>query len=331
MNASIQRCLDMENKNSISAMPAHAGIQSGAKHWIPACAGMTRFCRLTLALLILLLSTSPSIANESLKNSLDMRFVRIPASSFVMGNTQIDETAFELPDGDVQRIQDETPPHTVRISRDFWLGATEVTQGQWLRLMGNRPGPAALWRRADWQRLSVVSVSWNDAQRFIQKLNAKEKTKSYRLPSEAEWEYAGRAGSPNARPFPKDKLPEHAWFIKNSKDEPHPVASKLANAWGLYDMLGNAWEWVADRYHQDYYASAPAVDPQGPSTGEQRVRRGGSYHCETHLMRVNYRAADTPDTRYSVLGFRLVREISSSALEALPKITRGFIPSNHAN
>ena len=292
---------------------------------------MTRFCRLTLALLILLLSTSPSIANESLKNSLDMRFVRIPAGSFVMGNTQIDETAFELPDGDVQRIQDETPPHTVRISRDFWLGATEVTQGQWLRLMGNRPGPAALWRRADWQRLSVVSVSWNDAQRFIQKLNAKEKTKSYRLPSEAEWEYAGRAGSPNARPFPKDKLPEHAWFIKNSKDEPHPVASKLANAWGLYDMLGNAWEWVADRYHQDYYASAPNVDPQGPSTGEQRVRRGGSYHCETHIMRVNYRAADTPDTRYSVLGFRLVREISSSALEALPKITRGFIPSNHAN
>lgn len=271
---------------------------------------LVRFC---LILLLFCLSSNPGFASESLKNSLDMRFVRIHAGSFVMGNTQIDETAFELPDGDVQRIQDETPPHTVRISRDFWLGATEVTQGQWLRLMGSRPGPAALWRRADWQRLPVVSVSWNDAQRFIQKLNAKEKTKAYRLPSEAEWEYAARAGSTDARPFPKDKLNENAWSIKNSNDEPQPVASKLANAWGLYDMLGNAWEWVADRYNEDYYARAPNTDPQGPSSGAQRVRRGGSYHCETHLMRVNYRASDTPDTRYSVLGFRVLRENTQGA------------------
>jgi formylglycine-generating enzyme len=269
--------------------------------------------RLCLALLIACLSSSPGFASETLNNSLDMRFVRILAGTYVMGNSQMDETAFELPDGDVQRIQDETPPHTVRISRDFWLGATEVTQAQWLRLMGNRPGPAALWRRADWQRLPVVSISWNDAQRFIQKLNAKEKTQAYRLPSEAEWEYAARAGSPDARPFPKEKLNDYAWSIKNSKDEPQPVASKLANAWGLYDMLGNAWEWVADRYHQDYYANAPKADPQGPSSGEQRVRRGGSYHCETHLMRVNYRAADTPDTRYSVLGFRVLRENTQGA------------------
>jgi len=267
---------------------------------------------LSLPLLLCCLGTSSSFAGETLKNSLDMRFVRIPAGSFVMGNTQMDETAFELPDGNVQRIQDETPPHTVRISRNFWLGATEVTQAQWLRLMGNRPGPVALWLRAGWQRLPVVSVSWNDAQAFIKKLNAQEKTQAYRLPTEAEWEYAARAGSPDARPFTKDKLNAHAWSIKNSKDEPQPVASKLANAWGLHDMLGNAWEWVADRYHEDYYANAPSVDPQGPITGEQRVRRGGSYHCETHLMRVNYRAADTSDTRYSVLGFRLVREISSS-------------------
>ena len=268
--------------------------------------------RLSLTLLLFYLGANPSFANETLKNSLDMRFVRISTGSFVMGNTQIDETAFELPDGDVQRIQDETPPHTVRINRDFWLGATEVTQAQWLRLMGNRPGPAALWLRAGWQRLPVVSVSWNDAQRFIRKLNAQEKTQAYRLPTEAEWEYAARAGSPDARPFPKEKLNAHAWSIKNSKDEPQPVASKLANAWGLHDMLGNAWEWVADRYQEDYYARAPNADPQGPSSGAQRVRRGGSYHCETHLMRVNYRAADTPDTRYSVIGFRLVREMPAS-------------------
>ena len=263
--------------------------------------------------LVFVFGCSPGFAAEAWKNSLDMGFVRISAGTFVMGNTQLDETAFELPDGDVQAIHDETPPHTVRISHDFWLGATEVTQSQWLRLMNSRPGPAAGWRRADWQRLPVVSISWNEAQRFIKKLNAVEKTHTYRLPSEAEWEYAARAGNTDARPFPQDKLNAYAWFLKNSQDEPQPVASKLPNAWGLYDMLGNAWEWVADRYSENYYARSPGLDPQGPTRGTQRVRRGGSYHCETHLMRVNYRAADTPDTRYSVLGFRVMRETTPSA------------------
>ena len=264
--------------------------------------------KFTLALLLFFLIGSPCSATESWSNSLTMRFVRIPAGAFIMGNSQIDETAFELPDGDTQIIQDETPPHSVRISRDFWLGATEVTQDQWLRLMGTRPGPESLWRGADWQRLPVVSISWHDAQRFIKKLNATEKTSVYRLPTEAEWEYAARAGSQNARPFPKAKLHVYAWSLENSNDQPQPVAKKLPNAWGLYDMLGNAWEWVADRYQSDYYARSPGRDPQGPSNGTQRVRRGGSYHCEPHLMRVNYRAADVPDTRYSVLGFRVVRE-----------------------
>jgi len=264
--------------------------------------------RLRLALLFFVLLCSRAGLAESWNNSLDMRFVRIPAGNFIMGNSQVDDTAFELPDGDVQSIRDETPAHKVRISRDFWLGATEVTQGQWLKLMGTRPGPSAYWRRADWQRLLVVSVSWNDAQRFIKRLNAQEKTQVYRLPSEAEWEYAARAGSTDARPFPKEKLDEQAWYIKNSKDEPQLVATKPANAWGLYDMLGNAWEWVADRYNENYYAHSPDTDPQGASSGTQRVRRGGSYHCEPHLMRVNYRAANTPDTRYSVLGFRVLRQ-----------------------
>lgn len=261
-----------------------------------------------LALLLFFLIGSPCSATESWSNSLAMRFVRIPAGTFVMGNSQADETAFELPDGDSQAIQDEIPPHSVRISRDFWLSATEVTQGQWLRLMGTRPGPESLWRRADWRQLPVVSVSWHDAQRFIKKLNATEKTSAYRLPTEAEWEYAARAGSPNARPFPKENLDAYAWFLGNSNDQPQPVAGKLANAWGLYDMLGNAWEWVADRYQADYYAHAPGIDPAGPDNGAQRVRRGGSYHCQPHLMRVNYRAADTPDKTYSVLGFRVLRQ-----------------------
>ena len=101
---------------------------------------------------------------------------------------------------------------------------------------------------------------------------------------------------------------DYAWHLKNSHDEAQPVAGKKPNAWGLYDMLGNAWEWVADRYDEKYYSRSSAINPQGPSSGTQRVRRGGSYHCESHLMRVNYRAANTPDTRYTVLGFRIVRE-----------------------
>lgn len=261
-------------------------------------------------LLALLLTSFNSSAADTIRNSLEMRFVRISAGSFVMGNSQVDDTAFELPDGNVQALKDELPAHKVRISRDFWLGETEVTQAQWLRLMGTRPGPAAYWHRADWQQLPVVSVSWNDAQRFIRKLNAKEKTSAYRLPTEAEWEYAARAGTQGSRPFPNDKLAEHAWYLKNSKDQPQPVATKPANAWRLYDMLGNAWEWVADIYDENYYAHSPAIDPQGPNGGTHRVRRGGSYHCESHLMRVNYRAANTPETQYSVLGFRILKTVT---------------------
>lgn len=226
---------------------------------------------LRLALLLCLLLSSRAGLAESWDNSLGMRFVRIPAGSFVMGNTQIDETVFELPDGDVQSIRDETPAHPVRISRDFWLGATEVTQAQWLQLMGTRPGPAALWRRGDWQRLPVVSISWHDARRFIAKLNAQEKTRAYRLPTEAEWEYAARAGNTDARPFPKEKLDDHSWYLKNSQDEPQPVAAKPANAWGLHDMLGNAWEWVADRYSENYHARSPSTDPL--ESGQRRAAR----------------------------------------------------------
>lgn len=254
---------------------------------------------------VLLLGTQVCAAAGS---PLGMTFASIPAGEFVMGAGDFDTAVFELPDGDAGLIEDERPAHRVRMTRGFELSRTEVTQGQWFALMKTRPGPDAYWKRTDWKSLPVVSVTWHDAKRFIAALNRSEETMRYRLPTEAEWEYAARAGSDGNRPFAREALGAHAWYLGNSGDVPHPVATRQANAWGLYDMLGNAWEWVADHYQPDYYAASPVADPPGPDTGERRVRRGGSYHCAPHLVRVNYRAADTPDTQYSVIGFRVVRE-----------------------
>ncbi len=238
-----------------------------------------------------------------------IEFVSVPAGEFVMGTQDIGEIAFELPDGDTRVVEDETPARRVKISRPFELSRTEITQGQWFDLMQSRPGPEALWQRPDWRVLPVVSVSWHDAGRFIARLNQHARTTRYRLPTEAEWEYAARAGSTGPRPFPAAALGDHAWTLGNSGDAPQPVATRQPNAWGLYDMLGNAWEWVGDRYAADAYRELPAADPDNQQQGDKRVRRGGSYHCAPHLVRPAYRAADAPGTRYSVLGFRVLREI----------------------
>jgi formylglycine-generating enzyme required for sulfatase activity len=241
-----------------------------------------------------------------------MAFVRVPAGSFLMGTRDIDGAAMERPDGEAGPIRDETPAHRVRITRPFDLGRTEVTQGQWLEVMGTRPGPESHWFREDWRTLPAVAISWNMAQRFARELGRLDPEHRYRLPTEAEWEYAARAGSEGLRPFPVEELERHAWLIDNSGDEPQPVGTRAANGFGVHDMLGNAWEWTADWYDPRTYAEASRVDPRGPDSGIARVRRGGSYHCPAHLVRPGYRAADDPGKRYSVLGFRLVREPAES-------------------
>ena len=271
---------------------------------------MTNLVVATAVLLLAQVLSMPVNATDQRRNSLGMEFVFIPPGEFRMG-TSLDDAeiiAWEMEDPDASKFLDEAPVHSVTISTGFWLGRTEVTQDQWFRVMGEQPGPAAYWQHADWQSLPVVSVSWNMAQAFISRLNRLDRQFSYRLPSEAEWEYAARGGSSAIRPVPAEQLTDYAWFIVNSGDVPQPVASRKPNSFGLHDMLGNAWEWVQDRYHPDTYTRSGRTDPRGPAQGASRVRRGGSYHCPLYQTRPAYRAANTPDTVYSVISFRLVAE-----------------------
>jgi formylglycine-generating enzyme required for sulfatase activity len=235
-------------------------------------------------------------------------FVSIPAGQFTMGTTDLEQALAEMPKPDGKLIADEIPAHRVEFDHDLLLSNTEVTQQSWYSIMHTRPGPDSHWQHEHWQQLPVVSVSWLDAQQFIDRLNTMSKTWHYRLPTEAEWEYAARAGDASLRPFSTLEMDQYAWFINSSNDEIHPVAQLKPNAFGLYDMFGNAWEWVADWYKDDAYALSSTLNPQGPATGDRKVRRGGSYHCPPHLVRSGYRAADEPTTAYSVLGFRLVAE-----------------------
>ena len=223
------------------------------------------------------------------RGPLGMEFVWIPEGTFVMGS----------PEDEYGRDDDEVQ-HEVRISEGFWMGKYEVTQGEWEAVMGENPSVFD----ACGSRCPVESVSWADVQEFTQKLNERESGSGsrYRLPSEAEWEYAARAGTTGAR---YGDLEEIAWSLENSGEETHPVGTKGANAWGLHDMLGNVFEWTGDWYGE--YPSASVTDPEGPSTASSRVARGGSWGTDARGVRSAYRADYSPGHRNFNFGFRLVR------------------------
>ena len=229
-------------------------------------------------------------AGETWTSPLGMEFVGVPAGSFVMGS----------PEDEAGRDSDEVQ-HEVRISRGFWMGKYEVTQGEWEGVMGGNPS----YFRECGARCPVEWVSWDDVQEFIRRLNEQESGSGYvyRLPTEAEWEYAARAGTTGAR---YGELDEIAWYSDNSGGTTHPVGQKGANAWGLHDMLGNVDEWTADRYGE--YPSGAATDPQGPDTGSTWVGRGGSWGTIAWAVRSAYRDSLSPGRRASPhFGFRLVR------------------------
>jgi formylglycine-generating enzyme required for sulfatase activity len=216
-----------------------------------------------------------------------MEFVLIPAGTFMMG----------APDWDTNAADWEKPVHRVTISQPFYLGKYPVTQAQWKAVIGNNPS-----RFEGNPNHPVETVSWDDVQAFLRQLNEREEGGDYRLPTEAQWEYACRAGTETPR-YHQD-IDAIAWYRANSIGQPHPVGQKLPNAWGLYDMLGNVWERVQDWYAADYYRYSPTIAPQGPDAGAGRVNRGGGWRNDARNVRAACRFWYDPGSRSGNLGFR---------------------------
>jgi len=200
---------------------------------------------------------------------------------------------------------DEKPVHEVQVG-DFFIGKYEVTQAQWQRVMGTNPSH---FKNCD--QCPVENVSWNDIQEFLNKLN-QQTGENYRLPTEAEWEYAAKGGN-NSRGFKyagSNTLDNVAWYVNNSRSKSHRVGQKSPNELGIYDMSGNVYEWCSNYYGQDYYSSRLRSNPQGPSSGEYRVLRGGSWDLSTFSCRVANRNRVNPHIRVSYFyGFRVVRDL----------------------
>ena len=198
------------------------------------------------------------------------------------------------------RRSDDQPVHEVCVD-DFHIGKYEVTQGQWKALMGNNPSDN---KGSD--NYPVEKVSWNDVQEFILKLN--EKTgHSYRLPTEAEWEYAARSGGKPEQYSGGADIDAVTWYQSNSGGKTHNVGTKVPNGLGIHDMSGNVWEWVQDWYDSGYYSGSPRDNPKGPPSGTHRIGRGGSWYNDAGFCRSTNRYRYSPEIRDDFLGFRLVK------------------------
>ena len=248
------------------------------------------------------LGEGPGVGSTWREPTTGMEFVWIPAGHFLMGS----------PASEAGRFDDESPRHKVVFTEGFWMGKYPVTQTEWQTIMGENPS------RFKGERRPVEMVSWNDCQEFLKKLNANPSQSPlnqggqrgvFRLPSEAEWEYACRAGTRTAYSFGDDpaRLGDYAWYSENSGEKTHPVGEKLPNAWGLHDMHGNVWEWCADSWH-DNYNGAPTDGSAWERGGDdsRRLLRGGSWGYNTALCRSAFRDSLHPDLRFSSVGVRVL-------------------------
>ena len=242
---------------------------------------------------------SGKVAVVDLGKDVKLEMVLIPAGKFMMGSKK---NLFD-PFSNIKLEQPtewEIPQHEVTLTKSFYMGKYEVTQEQWFEIMGENPSSEK------GRKLPVTDISWDDCQEFIKKLNAKTNG-GYRLPTEAEWEHACRAGSTTAYSFGDKMSPQDANIFESKIGKPVAVAvgSYEPNAFGLYDMHGNVWEWC-----EDWYAAYPAgavTDPKGPATGSSRVLRGGSFDLVESEARSSYRVNGTPTNRSDHVGFRLAR------------------------
>ncbi len=223
-------------------------------------------------------------------------FVFIQAGTFQMGSTNA--------------FNDEQPVHQVAISRPFYMQRTEVTQAQWVSVMADNPSYSRCGLSCP-----VEQVSWTEVQVFIQRLNQATPGVTYRLPTEAEWEYAARAATPGDYGG-TGALDQMAWYDGNASGDTHPVATRVGNAWGLYDMLGNVWEWTQDCYGA--YQAGAQIDPTGAPCNTIRTVRGGGWNSSATNLRVSRRLFGSPSFRVNYYGFRLVRE---STLPPVPVVT----------
>lgn len=245
---------------------------------------------------------NPSTVSNLIRNSIGMEFILVPSGEFEMGS----------PSNEKRRKLWESPVHKVTIKKPFYLGKYPVTQEQWSKIMGSNPS----YFRGE--KHPVETVSWEDTQVFIQKLNAVEnageENSAYRLPTEAEWEYTARAGSESSYFFGdfESRLKEYAWFLENSGLETHPVGQKKPSSWGFYDLYGNVGEWVQDEYHISYKGAPSdgrAWENLFPSISVPvRIRRGGGWNGNAGCCRSAERLFAAQDKKFNSVGFRIVRE-----------------------
>ena len=239
-------------------------------------------------------SSSPQSFIETLSGNIKLEMVKIPAGSFLMGSADNDETALDY----------EMPQHRVNL-QEFYLGKYPVTQEQYQAVMGHNPSNFKSFFK-DTSKNPVEKVSWNDAQEFCRRLS--EKTgKKYRLPSEAEWEYACRAGTQTRYYFGNNEyqLGEYAWYEENSDSKTHPVGQKKPNNWGLYDLHGNVWEWCEDGWHGNYENAPKDGSSWNDSQRSMRPLRGGSWYSYSGGCRSALRDGFGADYGYDFYGFRL--------------------------